>query len=125
MRPAPRIMALLFAFWPSAVMRSPPPHSVRAVRAIPRTGSMARATQASAKTVIASRPIFSSRMRLYPAQNAITLDDEEKLLDDLVPVIGRDQVGRDVVPAVEGDRQPIRVEGRHEAEQRSGLPGVT
>src|SRR2546427_465069 len=30
------------------------------------------ATQASAKTVIASRPIFSSRMRLYPAQNAIT-----------------------------------------------------
>src|SRR5437870_2958465 len=72
MRPAPRIMALLFAFWPSAVMRSPPPHSVRAVRAIPRTGSMARATQASAKTVIASRPIFSSRMRLYPAQNAIT-----------------------------------------------------
>src|SRR6266576_2474864 len=54
-----------------------------------------------------------------------TLDDEEKLLDDLVPVIGRDQVGRDVVPAVEGDRQPIRVEVRHEAEQRSGLPGVT
>ena len=53
------------------------------------------------------------------------LDDEEKLLDDLVPVIGRDQVGRDGVAAVDRGRQPVRVEVRHEAEQRCGLAGVT
>ncbi|PYO98965.1 MAG: hypothetical protein DMD61_08590 [Gemmatimonadetes bacterium] len=53
-------------------MRSPPPHSVRAVRAIPRMGRVARATQASANTAIVARASACERIRLYPAHSIST-----------------------------------------------------
>ena len=70
--PAARIMALLLAFCPRAVTRSPPPQIACEVRAIPSTGRRARTVQASASTTRVNRATRGDCSRLYAAQNTST-----------------------------------------------------
>ena len=68
MSPAAWMMALRFVFWPKAVTRSPPVHTVCSVVAMPLTCSAARTTHASTNSRSVVRQMRSSRIRLVPAQ---------------------------------------------------------